>query len=222
MAAHSCPVRMGAPRPGSSRRARWRNGAVRARPDLRGRRRAGPTGEVARPPRVPHLRRGADRQRPPAQGALPRLVDRQAQRRRRRGHGRGRRRGDRRSSPRPPARRRPVRGPEDRSGRGRARGADPRGDDPAQRATELSTEHAALLAADARAAAFWAEATATYRKLCTHWVNSAKQAATRERRIAQLVDDSAHGRLIKSQRYGDPPRWHERAAAAAAAADPGV
>ena len=38
---------------------------------------------------------------------------------------------------------------------------------------------------------------------------------TRDRRIAQLVDDCANGRLIKSQSYGDPPKWLERAAAAA-------
>lgn len=80
---------------------------------------------------------------------------------------------------------------------------------------ELSTEHVTLLATDARAAAFWAEATASYRKVCVAWVCSAKQEATRNRRMAQLVDDCAHGRLIKSQAYGDPPRWQERAAAAA-------
>jgi len=83
---------------------------------------------------------------------------------------------------------------------------------------ELNSEHAALLAADARAAAFWAEATPSYRKVCVAWVCSAKQEATRDRRMAHLVDDCAHGRLIKSQAYGDPPRWQERGAAVALAA----
>lgn len=83
---------------------------------------------------------------------------------------------------------------------------------------ELSPDHAALLAADARAAAFWAEATPSYQKVCVAWVCSAKQHATRDRRMAQLVDDCAHGRLIKSQTCGDPPRWLVRAAAAARAA----
>lgn len=83
---------------------------------------------------------------------------------------------------------------------------------------ELSTKHAALLAADAKAAAFWAEATPSYRKVCTGWVCSAKQPATRDRRMAQLVDDCADGRLIKSQAYGLAPGWLERAAAAAHAA----
>ena len=47
---------------------------------------------------------------------------------------------------------------------------------------------------------------------------SAKRETTRESRLAQLVEDCAEGRLIRSQRYGDPPRWLERAAAAARAA----
>lgn len=83
---------------------------------------------------------------------------------------------------------------------------------------ELTPEHAALLAANAAAAAFWAEATPSYRKICATYVNTAKQEATRERRIAQLIDACAGGQLVKHQTYGDPPRWLERAAAAARAA----
>lgn len=85
-------------------------------------------------------------------------------------------------------------------------------------AGELSMEHAALLAADASASAFWAEATPSYRKVCIAWVCSAKQQVTRDRRMAQLVDDCANGRLIKFQAYGDPPKWLQRAATAARAA----
>ena len=44
---------------------------------------------------------------------------------------------------------------------------------------------------------------------------------TRDRRADQLVDDSAHGRLIAPQRYGAVPAWLARAAAAAADAGPG-
>ena len=47
---------------------------------------------------------------------------------------------------------------------------------------------------------------------------SAKQEATRERRLAQLIDDSAAGRVVSFQRYGETPKWVERAAAAALAA----
>lgn len=83
---------------------------------------------------------------------------------------------------------------------------------------ELSAEHAAMLEADAAASAFWGEATPSYRKVCTAWVCTAKKEATRDSRMAQLVEDCAGGRLIKPQRYGDPPRWLGRAAAAAEAA----
>ena len=47
---------------------------------------------------------------------------------------------------------------------------------------------------------------------------TAKQEKTRDARMAQLVDDCAAGRLIPSQRYGIPPTWVTRAAAAAEAA----
>jgi uncharacterized protein YdeI (YjbR/CyaY-like superfamily) len=79
----------------------------------------------------------------------------------------------------------------------------------------LSEAYAARLAADPAASAFWAQTTASYRRIAVNWVASAKQEATRDRRMAQLVEDSAAGRLIPSQRYGSPPRWLERAAAAA-------
>ncbi|MBM6403615.1 YdeI/OmpD-associated family protein [Phycicoccus sp. CSK15P-2] len=82
----------------------------------------------------------------------------------------------------------------------------------------LTPEHEAALRADAAAAAFWDAATAGYRKIVAHWVAGAKQQTTRDRRLAQLVEDSAAGRLVKFQRYGDEPAWLARAAAAAAAA----
>lgn len=67
------------------------------------------------------------------------------------------------------------------------------------------------------ALAFLAEATATYRRAATAWVLGAKREATREQRAEQLADDSAAGRLIPPQRYGETPKWVARAAAAAAA-----
>jgi uncharacterized protein YdeI (YjbR/CyaY-like superfamily) len=87
-------------------------------------------------------------------------------------------------------------------------------------AGELPAEYAARLAADPAATAFWEVATASYRKLAVHWVVTAKQEATREKRMSQLLEDSAAGRLIPSQRYGTQPKWVERAAAAARAARP--
>jgi hypothetical protein len=47
---------------------------------------------------------------------------------------------------------------------------------------------------------------------------SAKQEATRDKRLAELIEDCAAGRLVKFQRYGTPPAWVARAAAAAAGA----
>ena len=82
----------------------------------------------------------------------------------------------------------------------------------------LPEAYAAQLAASPAATAFLEAATRTYRRICVNWVVSAKQEATRGRRMAQLVEDSAAGRLIPSQRYGEVPKWVERAAAAAAAA----
>jgi uncharacterized protein YdeI (YjbR/CyaY-like superfamily) len=38
---------------------------------------------------------------------------------------------------------------------------------------------------------------ASYRKVMTHWVASAKQPATRARRLAQLIDACTEGRLLK-------------------------
>lgn len=74
------------------------------------------------------------------------------------------------------------------------------------------------LAASPAATAFWDAATASYRKVCAVWVASAAQEATRSRRMTQLVECCAAGELVPGQRYGDPPRWLERAAAAAARA----
>ncbi len=83
---------------------------------------------------------------------------------------------------------------------------------------ELPNSSVARLAASPAALAFWEASTASYRKTCTVWILSAKQEATRDRRMTQLIDCSAAGELVPSQRYGDVPRWVERAAAAAAAA----
>jgi uncharacterized protein YdeI (YjbR/CyaY-like superfamily) len=82
----------------------------------------------------------------------------------------------------------------------------------------LPPEYAERLAADPAATAFWEAATPSYRALCASWVTTAKQQATRDRRMDQLLADCAAGRLIPSQRYGEVPKWVERAASAAAAA----
>lgn len=72
----------------------------------------------------------------------------------------------------------------------------------------LPPDYEARLRADPAAAAFFYQrATASYRRVCIGWVLQAKIQATRDKRIADLIADSAAGRLIRSQRYGTPPRW---------------
>jgi uncharacterized protein YdeI (YjbR/CyaY-like superfamily) len=76
---------------------------------------------------------------------------------------------------------------------------------------EWSADYEALLRANPTASAFWDAATPSYRRLATNWVVTAKQEATRDKRMAQLVDDCANLRLIPSQRYGTEPAWVRRA-----------
>ncbi|GAB3585293.1 YdeI/OmpD-associated family protein [Calidifontibacter terrae] len=83
---------------------------------------------------------------------------------------------------------------------------------------QLTDDERARLLADPAVAAFWEIATPSYRKIAENWVAGAKRDQTRQRRLGQLADDCAHGRLIPNQRYGKTPKWLERAAAAAAAA----
>lgn len=67
---------------------------------------------------------------------------------------------------------------------------------------ELSPQYAAQLAAAPEALAFFESQRPSYRKLVKRWVMSAKQEATRDKRMAELVADCEAGRLIRSQRYG--------------------
>ena len=82
----------------------------------------------------------------------------------------------------------------------------------------LAPQYERRLRADPAARAFFDAATPSYRRVCANWVMTAKQAATREKRLAQLIDDSANGRLVPPLRYGTPPAWLARAAQAAAEA----
>ena len=49
--------------------------------------------------------------------------------------------------------------------------------------------------------AFWERQPPSYRKVVAHWVTRAKKQETRDKRLAELVRDSAAGLRIKSQRY---------------------
>ncbi len=58
---------------------------------------------------------------------------------------------------------------------------------------------------------FFVRATPSYRRTVIGWVMGAKQEATREKRLAELIADSAAGLLVKNQRYGDVPKWAQPA-----------
>jgi uncharacterized protein YdeI (YjbR/CyaY-like superfamily) len=61
---------------------------------------------------------------------------------------------------------------------------------------QLPPEYERRLRADAAASEFFDAQPPWYRRTATHWVISAKREATRERRLAQLIEDSASGRRI--------------------------
>jgi uncharacterized protein YdeI (YjbR/CyaY-like superfamily) len=64
------------------------------------------------------------------------------------------------------------------------------------RAEELPEPYAAVLAADAEASADFAARPRWYRRAVVHWVTSAKREATRERRLAQLIESSRAGEEV--------------------------
>jgi uncharacterized protein YdeI (YjbR/CyaY-like superfamily) len=65
----------------------------------------------------------------------------------------------------------------------------------------FSAEETARFQADARAWADWHGRSPSYRRTVTHWVTSAKQAATRERRLAALIADSGAGQEVRPMRW---------------------
>jgi uncharacterized protein YdeI (YjbR/CyaY-like superfamily) len=67
---------------------------------------------------------------------------------------------------------------------------------------DLSGPMLARLRSDPAARAYWEAQTPAYRRVAAFWVTSAKQDATRERRLDTLIADSAAGRPIKLLSYG--------------------
>src|SRR4051794_27562092 len=61
----------------------------------------------------------------------------------------------------------------------------------------FSEDEIATFRADAAAWADWERRPPSYRRTVTGWVTSAKQPATRKRRLATLIDDSRAGRAIR-------------------------
>ena len=64
-------------------------------------------------------------------------------------------------------------------------------------AAAFSDDEEARFRADEAAWADWEKRPAGYRRTATHWVTSAKQAPTRERRLATLIEDSRAGRRVR-------------------------
>ena len=65
-----------------------------------------------------------------------------------------------------------------------------------RKTTQLPPAYAKRFKANAGAWSFFSARPPWYQRTTTYWVISAKQEETRLRRLAVLIDDSAHGRLI--------------------------
>lgn len=73
-------------------------------------------------------------------------------------------------------------------------------DNPLQQ--QLPPELERQIKAEPVAWAYWQERSPGYRRQAAFWILSAKQEATRERRMAALIEDSAAGRPVKPLSYG--------------------
>jgi len=67
-----------------------------------------------------------------------------------------------------------------------------------RRTAKLDAEQERRFKADPRAWKWFQAQPAGYRRTATYWVISAKRPQTRERRLAQLIEDSAAARAIRS------------------------
>lgn len=65
---------------------------------------------------------------------------------------------------------------------------------------QMSPELEARIQANPAAWAFWQAQRASYRKGAAFWIQSAKQEVTRDRRLANLIEESAAGRIPKPLR----------------------
>jgi uncharacterized protein YdeI (YjbR/CyaY-like superfamily) len=63
-------------------------------------------------------------------------------------------------------------------------------------AARLTREQERVLRANRKAAAYFDAQPPWYRRAATHWIISAKREGTRQRRLEQLIADSAAGRPI--------------------------
>ena len=79
------------------------------------------------------------------------------------------------------------------------------------RPSDLPPAMLARLEANEAARGYWERQSPSYRRAVAFWVTSAKQEATRERRLTQLIADCEAGRPIKSMAYGRSRGSRDRA-----------
>src|SRR5262249_47676088 len=65
-----------------------------------------------------------------------------------------------------------------------------------QKKPSLTAKHKKIFRANPAAWKFYSEQAPWYQRVTGHWVGSAKQEETQQRRLAQLIADSAAGRRI--------------------------
>lgn len=70
------------------------------------------------------------------------------------------------------------------------------------RPTDLPPEMLARLHANSAARTYWDQQSPSYRRTVAFWVTSAKQEATRERRLARLIADCEAQQPVKVMGYG--------------------
>ncbi|MEO8437858.1 MAG: YdeI/OmpD-associated family protein [Chloroflexota bacterium] len=74
-----------------------------------------------------------------------------------------------------------------------------------QEATSLTDEETGRFRADETAWADWERRPPSYRRTVTHWVTTAKQPATRDRRMERLIEDSRAGRPVGPMTWARKP-----------------
>jgi uncharacterized protein YdeI (YjbR/CyaY-like superfamily) len=70
------------------------------------------------------------------------------------------------------------------------------------RPADLPPQMLARLDGNPAARAYWEDQTPSYRRTVAFWVTSAKQEATRERRLARLIADCEARRPVRAMGYG--------------------
>jgi hypothetical protein len=72
-----------------------------------------------------------------------------------------------------------------------------------QHTVRLSTEFEKIFRENKKAWKFFESQVPSYRRLCIHWVMSARQEVTRKNRFNTLIKDSGNGKFIA------PMRWNK-------------